>query len=376
MRSFARTPQILFLSLVAAAFNASCASDPTTSGWGGSGDGTRSSASSGGGSEGGTSGEPGSSDDASDNGTGESPASGGSGGGGSSSSGGKASGSGSSQSSNTSARDSSTETGAGVDPTMLPTATGTCPQMANLNGTNVSFAGHEYTVWSGDPSKGPGPLLVYWFATGSNSMEPTWAIQTAQIQRITAAGGAVVAQVATTSMGTNTGDNVWYTGDVSVADEVVACAIQTQKIDIRRIWAAGYSAGALQTVYMWYARSGYLSGVISYSGGDIALNRVPLQDPAHEPVGLASHGAAGQDVIVVDFNQASHTWEMNNPTAFIVDCDDGGNHLSTGPRTAMAPEAIQMLWDHPFGVTPEPYASGLPAAWPSTCVAPPVPANH
>ena len=41
--------------------------------------------------------------------------------------------------------------------------------MANLNGTNVTFGGQAYTVWSGDPSKGPGPLLVYWYATGSNT---------------------------------------------------------------------------------------------------------------------------------------------------------------------------------------------------------------
>jgi hypothetical protein len=127
---------------------------------------------------------------------------------------------------------------------------------------------------------------------------------------------------------------------------------------------------------MWYARSGYVSGVISYSGGDSTINRVPLQDPSHLPVGLASHGAAGSDVIGVDFNQGSHTWEMNNPKAFIVDCDDGGNHLSTGPRTMMAPQAIQMLWDHPFGITPEPYANGLPSGWPTTCVPPPVQANH
>jgi hypothetical protein len=259
---------------------------------------------------------------------------------------------------------------------MLPNATGSCPAMSNLNGTNVTFAGQPYTVWSGDPAKGPGPLLVYWYATGSNSTEPTWAIQQPQIQKIVNAGGAVVAQVKSTGMGNNTGDNVWYTGDVTIADQVVACAIQTQKIDVRRIWTAGYSAGALQTVYMWYARSGYLSGVISYSGGDIGINRVPLQDPSHLPVGLASHGAAGQDVIVVDFNQGSHTWEMNNPKAFIVDCDDGGNHLSTTQRTAMAPQAIQMLWDHPYGITPEPYASGLPSGWPTTCVPPPVPANH
>jgi len=248
--------------------------------------------------------------------------------------------------------------------------------MSNLNGTNATFAGQAATVWSGDPAKGPGPLLIYWFATGSNSMEPTWAIQMPQIQRIVAAGGAVVAQVKTTSMGSNTGDYVWYTGDAAIADEVVACGIQTQKINQRQIWTAGYSAGALQSVYMWYARSGYIAGAISYSGGDIGINKVALQDPSNLPVALASHGAAGQDVIVVDFNAGSHTWEKNNPTAFIVDCDDGGNHLSTGPRTAMAPQAIQMLFDHPFGMKPEPYASGLPSAWPMTCVPPPVPANH
>lgn len=252
--------------------------------------------------------------------------------------------------------------------------------MSNLNGTNVSFGGQAFTVWSGDPSKGPGPLLVYWYATGGMPTEAIETIGSAQIQKITAAGGAVVAMVKTAGMtatSTNTGDYVWYTGDVGYADQAVACAIKTQKIDVRRIWAAGYSAGALQSVYMWYARSGYVSGIISYSGGDDYLNHVALQDPSHIPVGLASHGGAGVDTFPgIDFNQSSHTWETDNPKAFIVDCDDGGSHTDIGPRTAMAPQAIQMLWDHPYGITPEPYAKGLPAGWPSTCVPPPVPANH
>lgn len=329
-----------------------------------------------------SSGDTGSSGDVSSTGSsnsGESSGSSGSGSGSSGSSSGSTgdddSGSGSASGAN-SGSGSGSSAGGGVDPTMLPAASGSCPSMANLNGTNVTLGTQSYTVWSGDPSKGPGPLLVYWFATGSNSMEPTWAIQQPQISKITAAGGAVIAMVKSTGQGSNTGDNVWYTGDVTAADQAVACAIKTQKIDIRRIWTAGYSAGALQTVYMWYARSGYLSGGISYSGGDITINRVPLQDPSHIPVGLASHGAAGQDVIVVDFNMGSHTWETQNPKAFIVDCDDGGNHLSTTQRTAMAPQAIQMLWDHPFGITPEPYASGLPSGWPMDCVPPPVPASH
>jgi hypothetical protein len=250
--------------------------------------------------------------------------------------------------------------------------------MSNLNGSNVMFAGRPYAVWSGDPAKGPGPLLIYWYNVGSNSTEPTWAIQMPQIQRIMDAGGAVVAQVGTTSSGQSTGDAVWYTGDVDAADQVVACAIQNQKIDVRRIWSAGYGGGGFQSVYMWYARSGYISGVISYSGGDFGTPKVPLEDPSHVPVGVASHGGPGVDLggDIIDYTTLSYAWEMNNPTAFIVDCDDGGNHSATGPRTAMAPQAIQMLWDHPYGITPEPYAAGLPPAWPSTCVPPPVPARH
>jgi hypothetical protein len=128
---------------------------------------------------------------------------------------------------------------------------------------------------------------------------------------------------------------------------------------------------------MWYARSGYIAGAISYSGGEF-MHTVSLQDPSHVPVGVASHGGPGTDLVGdnFDYAKASYAWEMDNPTAFIVDCDDGGNHGATGPRTAMAPQAIQMLWDHPYGIAPEPYSGGLPAAWPSTCVPPPVPANH
>jgi len=374
-----RTPRIVsstsFLALAAACFGAACAANGNGEGKSGFGEGvggndgvgsTSSDAAASPGGDGG--GEPSGTSSSGVGGESASSSSGGHSGGSSASS----------SSSGSSAAASSADAGGngGVNPTMLPTATVACPDMSNLNGTNVTIDNQAYTVWSGDPTDGPGPLLIYWYATGSNSMEPTWAIQSPQIQRIVAAGGMVAAQVTTTSTGTNTGDGVWYTGDVTIADQVVACAVQKQKIDTRRIWVAGYSAGALQTVYMWYARSGYVSGVISYSGGDITINHVALEDPTHQPCGLASHGAAGQDVIVVDFNQASHTWEMDNPSAFIVDCDDGGNHLSTGPRTAMAPQAIQMLWVHPFGVKPEPYANGLPSDWPSTCVPPPVPANH
>jgi len=63
---------------------------------------------------------------------------------------------------------------------------------------------------------------------------------------------------------------------------------QNQHIDPRRIHVAGYSAGAIQTTYMWFARSGYVASVLTYSGGDVTIDVAPIQDPAHPPPALVS----------------------------------------------------------------------------------------
>lgn len=257
----------------------------------------------------------------------------------------------------------------GPEPTKLPTATGTCPSMSNLNGGVVKFAGQDVTVWSGNPSNGPGPLLIYWYATGSSANEPTLTIGQTQIQRITSLGGVVAAQNKTTAQGSTTGNNVWYTGDAAIADEIVACSIKNQGIDPRRIHSAGYSAGALQTVYMWYARSGYIASVLSYSGGVDFINQPGFQDSTNVPAAIAAHGASGQDTFGgFDFYTASHNWETaaRNANGFIIDCDDGGTHTAITTRDKIAPQAVQFFLDHPFKVSPEPYTS-LPSGWPSYC---------
>lgn len=242
--------------------------------------------------------------------------------------------------------------------------------MANLSNAVISFAAEDATVWSGDPASGPGPLLIYYYATGSGPSEPTATIRAPQIAAITAMGGAVVAQNRTTMQGATTGNNVWYTGDAAIADEIVACAIEKQHIDPRRIYVAGYSAGALQTTYMWFARSGYVAAVLTYSGGDVGIDTTAMQDPAHPPRALVTHGAQGLDTYggIVDFYNASHAWEtdIKNANGFAIDCDDGGNHTNYALRTAVAPQALQFFLDHPYGVTPEPYTE-LPAAFPDYC---------
>jgi poly(3-hydroxybutyrate) depolymerase len=214
-------------------------------------------------------------------------------------------------------------------------------------------------------------LIIYWHGTGSSpSGEIPIAFDTAAVA---ADGGIIAGFVSSSRTGTptgNTGDNVWYTSDGAFADQVVACAIKNHHIDPRRIHTAGYSAGGLQTVWMWFARSGYLASVISYSGGDSTINKAPMQDPSNYAPAIAAHGAAGQDALILDFAQASATWESEIKTGggFSIDCNDGSNHLGFFSVRApgLKPVAYKFFKDHPFGVKPEPYTT-LPSGFPTYC---------
>ncbi|HTB76265.1 MAG TPA: hypothetical protein VK762_23620 [Polyangiaceae bacterium] len=247
-------------------------------------------------------------------------------------------------------------------------------------GNTVSFSAGGGTiqaqVWAGSPTGG-GPIIIYWNGTASS---PGAEIPLAfNVSAVTAAGGLIVGFVSgsrTGSTGADTGgDLYWYSTDVPFADQAVACAIAQYKIDPRRIHVAGYSAGALQTVYMWGARSGYVASVISYSGGYIAINAPQTGDAPFENSGniapaIAAHGAVGSDNLVVDFANASTTWEgmIKSAGGFSIDCNDGGNHTDFFTKRApgLEPVAWQFFKDHPYGVKPEPYTS-LPSGFPSYC---------
>ncbi|MGD0678434.1 MAG: hypothetical protein ABSC94_23755 [Polyangiaceae bacterium] len=255
---------------------------------------------------------------------------------------------------------------------MLPAVAGTCPTLASGTVTvNAGAASIQAQIWSGTNAAQDGPLILYWHGTGSS---PASEVPIAfDVAAVTNAGGAIAGFISSSRTGAtsgNTGDDVWYESDAAFADQVVACAIEQLHISPRRIHTAGYSAGALQTVYMWYARSGYIASAISYSGGIDGLNQAPMQDPSNVPPVIAAHGAQGSDALGIDFAEASTQWETNIKQAggFSVDCNDGGNHLAffttRGPN--LKPAAVQFFLDHPFKVTPEPYTS-LPAAFPSYC---------
>jgi hypothetical protein len=226
-------------------------------------------------------------------------------------------------------------------------------------------------------SSATGPIVIYWHGTGTNAQESATALGSG-ITDIVNLGGLVAAADSTSSTGTNTGDGVWYTGDLDWADFIVACAIQQLNIDASHIHAAGYSAGAIQTGYMWAARSGYLASAIVYSGGGGGFGAPQLQDPTNVPSIIGAHGAFG-DGGCTSLTATNCDFLASNTTMFegvvktagasiVIDCNDGSSHIDITRLSKLSPVAWEFFKDHPFkGGKPDPYASGLPSGFPSYC---------
>ena len=213
---------------------------------------------------------------------------------------------------------------------------------APVTGDQAGTGTLQAQIWAAPNVTAGGPIIVYWHGTGSS---PTSEVPLAfDVNAVTAAGGVIAGFISSSRTGTTTGDTgngVWFQSDAAFADQVVACAISQLHVDPRRIHVAGYSAGALQTVYMWFARSGYVASVISYSGGTDGANQVRMQDATNVPPLIAAHGAMGQDMFILDFAQTSAQWEgiAKQAGGFSIDCNDGGNHLFVFPDASAEPQA-------------------------------------
>jgi poly(3-hydroxybutyrate) depolymerase len=236
-----------------------------------------------------------------------------------------------------------------------------CPKL--VTGT-IMVLGHSVQVWVGaKQTEKKGAVFFYWHGTGSSSGEA--AGLGGAIQEITGEGGLVASFTDTTMKGMNTGNNVWYTGDFEMADQILACAVQQLNIDTRRIYAGGCSAGGLQSGTMLYSRSSYIAAVMPNSGG--VVFPFALEDPSHVPALITTHGKMGTDVVVIDFSNSSATEDKDvaGKGGYVVDCDHGGGHCGAPPNDTAA--QWQFCKDHPFGVTKDPYNGMLPSTFPSYC---------
>lgn len=255
----------------------------------------------------------------------------------------------------------------------LPPTPANCPKFTNggvvqiprMTGGNVPVTIYIDPNAKSKPDPG-GPLIIYWHATLSNPGEVISGFGQANIAAVTAAGGVVAAPATTSCSGcTTTDDGYWYVEDDPMLDNIVGCAISQAKIDVTHIHTLGWSAGGLHTTHVAQARSNYIASFISYSGGLFLLPTMD-QNPANHVAGILTYGDPGADVVILDFNAQSQSWyKQFQPMGwYSMMCHHPGGH-EIDPQ--VAPLSLRFFMDHPYKVSPEPYASAVPSGYPSYC---------
>ena len=243
----------------------------------------------------------------------------------------------------------------------------------------MTFKGSPFRIYVGNDGESKlGPLVFYWYATGSSVAEVTRGLSPQIIDEIKSMGGMVAAMERSTAVGQSTGNFVWYVEDYKLADEVLACAIEKKVgIDTSHIHAIGFSAGGLQSSWMAYARNNYMASIVAYSGGLTGLGEgtwvTPVDmtpDPSNVVSAMLVHGRQGADWVIMDFALGSAAMEedIKKKNGFSLDCNHGGGHsIPSGVQNS----AWQFMKDHPYKTKPSPYiAGGIPKGFPTYCKMP------
>jgi predicted esterase len=138
--------------------------------------------------------------------------------------------------------------------------------------------------------------------------------------------------------------------------------VQKTKISTTRIHALGFSAGALMTTHLSFARSKYLASVATYSGGAMGT----FQEPNNKFAAMIMTGGMA-DIVVNNFYTSSQEWFQNLKTNghFAMFCDHGGGHSIP---LRLVPGVWQFFVDHPYGRVPSPYEGHLPSSIAPPCI--------
>lgn len=252
---------------------------------------------------------------------------------------------------------------------MIPQPTGTCPSIVNGDVTfaPAGIAPRKVRLALAAESHS-GPLVLYWHATGSSPVEAAYALG-ATLDTLTASG----AVIATPYSDPVAGSFEWFivngsdrTDDFVLADEIVGCLAAAGRIDPAHVHSTGMSAGGLQTTALSFLRSAYVASVATFSGGMPPGFDPAIQRPDNKFAALIFEGGASDNVFGVDFSAASEAYKATLTGAghFAAICDHGKGHKI--PLDA-APSVAAFFSANGFGAWPSPYASGLPATFPSYC---------
>jgi poly(3-hydroxybutyrate) depolymerase len=163
--------------------------------------------------------------------------------------------------------------------------------------------------------------------------------------------------------------------ELTFFDDMLACVTAKYKIDRRRVYVFGVSAGALWTTYLsTTSRANYVAAIETLSGGLGSLYGWSMKwsSQSNKFAALVLWGGP-TDVLGINFDTAStaYTSALKGSGRFTVKCiHDKGHVMPPIPVPSDGTTRFKPLWkfllDHPYGVA-SPYAGGLPAGFPSWC---------
>lgn len=244
---------------------------------------------------------------------------------------------------------------------IVPEVSGDCPDFRNSTITFMGLGG--ITVVAGAKASSPSaPFVFYWHGTGSFAGEYAGSAA-AVASGLQQEGGVLVSFQSTTGGDFLSGTAIFGAGDMDLGDQLLACAVKNHNVDPKRVFATGCSAGGLFSTAQGAMRSNYMAAVAPNSGG----LTIPVQfQSAWTPALMTIHGAAGVDVVGIDFSESSATADMiyKQRNAFVINCDTGGIHCGGG---GLSGEIWQFFKAHPYGTVPSPWKDALPAGFSAQC---------
>lgn len=150
--------------------------------------------------------------------------------------------------------------------------------------------------------------------------------------------------------------------DLALVDDLVTCASHTWNVDPDSIHATGMSNGGLFTGLLIEQRSNLLASAAPFSGGLLG----PMADDFYPLPVQVLWGGDTDHAYAVDFAAAATDMisTLDGAGSFLIACEHDGGHSY---ESSFWDFTLPFLVDHPKGVTPEPYAEGLPEAYPDWC---------
>lgn len=159
-------------------------------------------------------------------------------------------------------------------------------------------------------------------------------------------------------------------------DDMLACVAEQYNVAEHCIASAGVSAGALWTDQLASARGGFLSSVLSMSGGTGGQVVKPWNGSPHKMPVMVLWGGPMDFCVAVDFSVTSMDFEshLQDEGHFVLECIHNCMHSAPPFSVADGETAFAPLWkfviSHPYWLQDgdSPYlASGVPADMPEWC---------